>query len=139
RADFDQVRLHERDVVAREQQALGQLLGADATVLVEGRAPLRRDALDAGLDGDAAGAAEQRDHLRLPEIEPRLDAEGEVALDEALEQLPPRQEDLVDEVEILHALRLQRVDLCKQRVEISPTIFVAKVDLRAEAAGVGAP
>ena len=52
--------------------------------LVERLAACRRQAFHAGLDRDAAGAAEQLERMRFPEIDPRLDAELDAEADEAL-------------------------------------------------------
>ena len=101
---LDQVRLHERHAAFGEDQTLRQFLGAHAAVLVEGIAPLRGQALDPRLDRDTAGTPEELDHRRLPQVNPGLHAEHEIARDERLEQRPIGQEDLVDEVEVLHAL-----------------------------------
>ena len=55
--------------------SVGQFVGGQLAALVERGAAVLGQALDAGLDGDAAGAAEQLDHVGLPEVDPRLDAE----------------------------------------------------------------
>ena len=57
-------------------------------------------------------------------------------VDERFEQGFLRQEDLVDEVEIARALRDQAVDLGEQRFQFATAVFVAEVDLRAEAATI---
>ena len=74
--DLEQVGLDERHVALGEDQAVGEVLGAHAAVLVEGRAALLGHALDARLDRDAAGGAEQLEQLRLPEVDPGLHAES---------------------------------------------------------------
>ena len=73
--DLEQVGLDEGHVALGEDQALGQLLGAHAAALVERRAALLGHALDARLDRDAAGRAEQLEQLGLPEVDPGLHAE----------------------------------------------------------------
>ena len=79
--DLEQVGLDERHVAFGEDQAIGQLLGAQATALIERCAALLGDALDARFDRDAACRAEQLEQLRLPEIDPGLDAERDRAVD----------------------------------------------------------
>ena len=77
---------------------------------------------------------EQLDHLRLPQVDPGLHAELDPAAPtSASSSGAVRQEDLVDEVEILDPLRDQAVDLAEQRREVAAAVFVAEVDLGAEA------
>ena len=64
-----------------DDQPLRQLGGADAAILVEGVATLGGQALDPGLDGDAAGLTQQLDHRRLPQIDPGLHAERHLTPD----------------------------------------------------------
>ena len=135
---LDQVGLHERYVLLGEDQPLGQLGGVDPAVLVEGVAPLWRQAFDPGFDRDAAGSTQELDHCRLPQIDPGLHAEGHLASDQGFEQRPVGQEDLIDEVEVLHALFEQAVDLGQERIEIAPAVAVAKQFLGAERAVVRA-
>jgi len=49
-----------------------------------------------------------------------------------------RQEDLVDEIQVVYALGDQVVDLREQDGQVTATILVAKIDLGAEATIVGA-
>ena len=73
--------------------------------------PFRADALDTGFDRDAARPAEKVDQLLAPEVDPRLHAEIDRAVRHRLQQFAIRQEDLVDEVDVLDALRDQAVQL----------------------------
>src|SRR5438270_655423 len=136
RSARDQVGLHERDTLPCADQALGQFTRGHPTILVECRSSLFRQALDASLDGDAARLAEQIEHLGLPQIEPRLYAESQVASDQRLEERAIGQEYLVDEIEVADALAAQLVDFAHQGSEVAPAIAVAKIDLGAKAAGI---
>ncbi len=75
-----------------------QLLGEQA-------APLHRDALDACLDRDAAGATEEVEHLVRPVVDAQLHAELDVTRDQRLEERAVGEEDLVDEVDVADAAR----------------------------------
>jgi hypothetical protein len=129
---LDQVRLHERHAALGEDQPLGQFRRTHAAVLVERIATLGGEALYPRLDRDTAGTAEKLDHRRLPQVDPGLHAEHEIARDQRLEQRPIGQENLVDEVDVLHALPDQRVDLGEKRIQPAPPVSVAKQLLGAE-------
>jgi hypothetical protein len=63
----DEVRLDEGDVAAGLDQQLRQGLGVEPAALGEHLAALDGEALEPGLDGDAAGGAEQLQQARLPQ------------------------------------------------------------------------
>ncbi len=116
----------------------GQRVGVDPAVLVEPVAPLRGQTLDASLDRDTAGAPQELQHVRLPQVDPSLDAEAEIARHQRLEQGAVGQENFVNKVNVLNAICRQTVDLGQQRGQQSPAVAVAEVFLGAEAAVVGA-
>ena len=122
----DQVRLDERHALAREEQPLGDLVGRKAAVLVEEIPPVLADALHAGLDRDAAGGAEQHQHVAVPQIDARLNADLDAARRERFQQLAVGQKDLVDEVHVLDALRDERVELVENRRERPLAVGVAE-------------
>lgn len=118
-------------------QALGEIVGRGAAALVEGGAAFLRQALDPGLDGDAARRPEEVEQVGLPQVDPGLDPEADIPRDQRLQKRLLRQEDLVDEVDVGDALRDQPVDLVEDDPEIPAPVGVAEVDLGAERAGVG--
>ena len=134
----DEIGLHERHVPARHDQPLRQLGGGHGAALGERGAARLRQALDAGLDRHTARPAEQLEQRRLPQVDAGLHPEPDLAFDQRLEQHWPRQEDLVDEIKIGHALCDEPVDLLDKRLEVAPAIAVAIGKLGAEGAGVGA-
>ena len=85
----------------RMDQPLGEFVGGRAAVLVERGAALLGQALDAGLDGDAAGRA--RAGPACPASTGRCGSGCRIARsrgDQRLQQRLLRQEDLVDEVDV---------------------------------------
>ena len=103
---FDEIGLHERDVAPRLDKPVSKCSGIEPASLVERLAAFRCQAFHSGFDRDAAGAAEQLERLRFPQIDPRLDAELDAEADEALQQRLVGQKNLVDEINVFDAVAL---------------------------------
>ena len=89
-----------------------EVLGVQAASFVQRCPAFGGQAFDARLDGDAAGFAQQAQHVRLPQVDPGLHPELHIrAATSASSSGALGQEDLVDEIQVAHALRDQAVDL----------------------------
>src|SRR5205085_9727341 len=83
--------------------------------LIEKVAALFRNAFDTGFDRDTSRLAEKIEHLRLPEIDSCLDAELDLALNDAGEEFFVGQKNLIDKVKVSRACVDQTVHLLKHR------------------------
>ena len=119
-------------------QPAGQFLGRQAAVFIEPVAALRRQALDPCLDRDAAGGAEQFEHVLAPQIDAGLHPELHRPLPDGLKQFAPRQEDFIDKIDVARAGCDQPVQFFEDGGEGAAAVAVAEVFLRAERAVIGA-
>ena len=128
--------MNERDARPRVDETLGDSLGREAAVLVEEIPAALADALDAGFNRHTSRAAEEVEHLVIPEIDARLDADPHVARCQREQQVAIREKNLVDEVHVLDAEPDQTIELGEDRRERTLAIAVPEIVLRAEAAVV---
>src|SRR3546814_12985020 len=77
-------------------------------------------------------------HVRLPEIDARLDAEFHFSFSKRFKKRAVGQEYFVYKIYISDARGDQAVDLLQHDVQIPPPVAVAKIDLGAKAALIGA-
>jgi len=90
------------------------------------------------LDRHASGATEQLEHLLVPEVDPRLDAELHGPFQERLQQRAVGQEDLIDEVDVGHAACQEVVELLDDQGRGPAAVGVPELLLRAERAVIWA-
>ena len=122
----------------RLDQPLRQLFGRELAALVEGISPFGSETLDAGFHRHTACAAEQLEHVRLPEIDAGLDPEFEPERHEFPQQRFPGKKDFIDEVDIFNALPLKRANFPCDRLRRPMAITVAEILFSAEGATIWA-
>jgi len=67
--DADQIALDEGHVAAGFDQQVCEVIGFQPAAFGQGLAAFGGQAFDAGFDGDAAGLAQQAQHVRLPQVD----------------------------------------------------------------------
>src|SRR4051795_3334339 len=122
----------------RLDQSLRQLFGCELAALVEGIPPFRSETLNASFDRHAACAAEQLKHVRFPEIDASLNPEFEPERCELPQQRFPGKKDLIDKVDIFHALPLERANFPCDRLRRPMAVAVAEILFSAEGAAIWA-
>src|SRR4051812_9116720 len=120
----NEIGLHEWHVPAGLDQSSRKFVRLHPAILVEHLPAFRRQTLDTGFDRDASGSAEKLEHVGLPKVYAGLDSELQPAIHHCLEQRAIGQENLVYEIQISDALRLEGVDLLHEQIEIALAIFV---------------
>src|SRR3546814_4723150 len=95
------------------------------------------ETFDSGLNRSASCLPQQIKHVRLPEIDARLDAEFHFSFYKRFQKRAVGQEYFVYKIYISDARGDQAVDLLQHDVQIPPPVAVAKIDLGAEAAMIG--
>src|SRR5437764_8303908 len=116
-------------------------VSAHAAVLVEVFPAFFGDGFDPALHGNAMGPAQQVQSLFIPQVNARLETDFYVPFGDAFQQAKhvlSYSEDLINEVDILHAPADQGIHLLQDRLYMALAEFIAKQSLVAEGTGPGA-
>src|SRR6185437_929155 len=133
----DQIRLHPRHALPRMDEKFSNTFGRDTAILVQFVAAFVGNALDSTFHRDAMRIPEQVETLFIPEINSRLQANGDFPRTEFLQKLahrPAHAEDFVNPIDVVDTTCNQRVYFLQNRADIAFAKLVAEQCLVAEAA-----
>src|SRR5262249_41655554 len=134
----DEIGLHPGNPCPGINEQLGKPVCAQPAALVQIVPPLLRDGLNAALHRYAMRSSKQVQSALIPQVNARLQPNGDGTLCQALQQAMKAAadtEDFIDKVDIGHTLRDQPIHFFEHRAHIPFAVLVSEKRLVAERTG----